>query len=142
MLTKNLYRSYSELIRIGTFEDRFEYAKLRGAVGDSTFGSKRYLNQGFYHSKEWYDFKRRIIIRDEGCDLAFPTREINSRIYIHHLNPITADDILEERYDLLLDENNVVCVSFATHQAIHYSDKKILPQVISPRNPNDTCPWK
>lgn len=142
MSTKKMIRSYSELIRIGTFEDRFEYAKLRGFVGDSTFGSKRYLNQRFYHSKEWLDFKRKIIIRDEGCDLAFPTREINSRIYIHHLNPVTVDDILEERYDLILNENNVVCVSFDTHQAIHYSDEKILPKVISPRTPNDTCPWK
>lgn len=137
-----MYRTYSELLTFKTFKDRFDYAKLNGQVCDSTFGSKRYLNQGFYHSKEWKDFKKRILIRDDGCDLAVPGREINSRIYIHHLNPISIDDILEGRYDLLLDENTVVCVSFDTHQAIHYSDEKILPRVIEPRTMNDTCPWK
>lgn len=135
-------RSYLELVKFKTFEDRFNYAKLVGQVGESTFGSKRFLNQSFYHSKEWKDFKTKIIIRDDGCDLAIPDREIHSRIYIHHLNPITIEDILNERYDLLLDENSVVCVSFNTHQAIHYSDEHILPKVLFPRTKNDTCPWK
>lgn len=137
-----IIKTYSELISFNSFEDRFEYAKLQGVVGEQTFGSKRYLNQDFYHSKEWKSFKNYILIRDNGCDLAFPTREINSRIYIHHLTPITIEDILQENYDLLLDENNVVCVSFDTHQAIHYSNEKMLPRVISSRSPNDTCPWK
>lgn len=137
-----LYRTYSELMRIPSYDDRFDYAKLYGKVGELTFGSKRWLNQIFYHSDEWKTFRRKIIIRDDGCDLAMPGYKLNTRIHIHHLTPITDQDILDRRLDLLLNENNVVCVSLNTHNAIHYSDKKLLPRVLNERLPNDTCPWK
>lgn len=137
-----LHRTYSDLLRFNTFEERFDYLKLQGDVCGSTFGSKRYLNQSFYHSKEWKDFRKKIIIRDDGCDLAIPDRMIFSRVYIHHMNPVSVEDLINERYDLLLDENSVVCVSANTHEAIHYSDEKILPKIIEERKPHDTCPWK
>lgn len=133
--------TYSELVSLPTFEERFEYLKLSGSVGEFTFGSHRWLNQYFYHTKEWLDFKSRMIIRDNACDLAFPGRDIFKSITLHHLNPITKDDVIRRSPNLLSPEN-VVCVSDLTHKAIHYSNESILIRDPVSRLPNDTCPWK
>lgn len=133
-------RTYSELIRIDSFYDRFEYLNLRGSVGIETFGSRRYVNQSFYFSKEWRDFRKRIIVRDNGCDMGHPDFEIAGRIYIHHIVPITIDDIVNHSSSLL-DEDNVVCVSQITHEAIHYGDESLLPSELIERKPGDTNLW-
>jgi len=136
-----MIKTYSELIRIKTIVGRFEYLKLNGKVGVETFGYDRYLNQVLYNSREWRQLRDKIIIRDGGCDLALEDFEIFGRIYVHHLNPITLEDI-EKRRPELFDPNNLVCSSFNTHQAIHYGDKSLLPELPIERKPNDTCPWK
>ena len=135
-------KSYSEMIRLNTFLERFEYLKLKGKVGDETFGYSRYLNQHFYHTREWKNVRDQVIIRDNGCDLAIFDREIRDRILIHHINPITEEDILD-RNPLVFDLDNLVCVSKLTHDAIHYGDSNLLPSdTIVIRTKNDTCPWK
>lgn len=134
-------RSYSELIRLNSFDDRFEYLKLSAKIGQSTFGCERYLNQRFYGTPEWKRFRREVILRDFGCDLGIEGREIPDRIEIHHINPITAEDI-EKRSENLLDFENVICTSPLTHKAIHYGDISLLPREIIERKPNDQCPWK
>lgn len=134
-------RCYSELMQLKSFEDRYEYLKLSGEVGNPTFGYDRYFNQTFYHSSEWRRARNGIILRDNGCDLGVEGYEIHGRIYIHHLNPITKKDV-EEFSDILLDPENLVCVTFDTHNAIHYGDQKILPKVPIDRAPGDTCPWR
>lgn len=134
-------RCYSELIRIPSFDERYEYLKLAGEVGNPTFGYNRYFNQAFYHSSEWRRTRNGIILRDNGCDLGMDGYEIHGRIYIHHLNPITKEDI-EEYSDILLDPENLVCVTFDTHNAIHYGDGSKLPQIPKERVPGDTCPWR
>ena len=134
-------RSYSELINLPTFKERYRYLKLGGKVGEDTFGHARFLNQIFYQSPEWRRFRRDIIIRDNGCDLGIEGRTINDRIYIHHLNPMTLDDI-QNRNPMLLDPENAIAVSFGTHQAIHYGDESLLSIDIPERRPNDTCPWR
>lgn len=135
-------RSYAELIKLPTFMERFEYLKLNGSVGTETFGFARYLNQQLYHSSEWKHVKREVILRDEGCDLGIFDRPIPDTIYIHHINPITEKDICEKSRKLL-DPNNLICVSKATHDAIHYGDSNLLianePIV---RTKYDTCPWR
>ena len=134
-------RTYSELILLPTFEERFEYLKLDGFVGQETFGFDRYLNQIFYRSPEWKRLRNEIIIRDDACDLAMEDREIFGRIFIHHMNPITKDDVLS-RSDILLNPEYLICVSKLTHDAIHYGDKDLLSMDPVVRRPNDTCPWK
>lgn len=134
-------RTYSELIKLPTFEERYKYARLGGRVGESTFGYERYLNQLFYESKEWRDFRRSIIIRDRGCDLGILDREISGLIMIHHLNPISVDDILQRR-ECLLDPENAICASPNTHRAIHYGDESLLIKAPIVRSKNDTCPWR
>ena len=134
-------KTYRELIQHETFEDRFEYLRLSGMVCKETFGFNRYLNQQFYSSKEWRDVRDFVIIRDRGCDLAHPDFEIQGRLYIHHINPIDKQDILE-RSPLALDPENLILVSFDTHNAIHYGDKTLLQTNYIDRKPNDTCPWK
>lgn len=135
-------KSYSEMIRLNTFLERFEYLKLKGKVGDETFGYSRYLNQHFYHTREWKNVRDQVIIRDNGCDLAIFDREIRDRILIHHINPITEEDILD-RNPLVFDLDNLVCVSKLTHDAIHYGDSNLLPSdTIVTRTKNDTCPWR
>lgn len=134
-------RTYSELITLPTFEERYKYARLGGRVGESTFGYERYLNQLFYESKEWRDFRRSIIIRDRGCDLGILDREISGLIMIHHLNPISVDDILQRR-ECLLDPENAICASPNTHRAIHYGDESLLIKAPIVRSKNDTCPWR
>lgn len=136
-------KSYSSLILLPTAEERFEYLRIGALIGESTFGFGRYLNQAFYSSKEWKKFRRDMIIRDNGCDMALEDREIPSgaKVILHHIIPITLEDI-EDRADCLLDPDNVVCVSELTHKAIHYGDKSLL--VLNPieRRPYDTCPWR
>lgn len=132
---------YSELMEIPTFEERFEYLNLLGKVGAETFGYDRWQNQRFYRSAEWKRFRDDIIIRDNGCDLAIPDRQIFGRVHIHHLNPVSLDE-LANGSDSLLDPENVVCVSLLTHNAIHYGDTSILYKDPVVRRPNDTCPWK
>lgn len=137
MMTK----CYSELIQIPTFQGRYEYVKCKGYVGVETFGDQRYLNQMLYSSQRWKKVRRGIILRDDGFDLAHKDYPIYKEIYIHHINPITAEDILEESY-CLFDPENLISVSFQIHNAIHYG--KDLETHRDPvfRRKNDTCPWK
>lgn len=141
MIQMNLSRSYSELIRFPTFEERFQYLKLGGLVGKTTFGHDRYLNQLLYHSNEWRRFRKEIIIRDNGGDMALEDYQIVVGIIVHHIVPLTIEDI-ENRSDRIFDPENVVCVSHKTHEAIHYGDERLLPRLLVERRPNDTCPWK
>lgn len=134
-------RSYSELLQFKTFEERYQYLRLVGEVGNPTFGYDRYFNQLFYHSSEWRRTRNQVILRDNGCDLGMPDYEIHGRIYIHHINPITKDDV-EEFSDNLFDPENLVCVTFDTHNAIHYGDARTLPKIPIERVPGDTCPWR
>ena len=135
-------KTYTECISLPTFEERFEYLKLSGGVGMETFGSSRYLNQIFYGTPEWKKIRRDVIARDEGCDLAHRDRPINTKIYIHHINPITVDDILN-RKESLFDLENLISVSFNTHNAIHYGDKSLLiPSSPTERKPFDQAPWR
>lgn len=136
-----MIRTYSELITIPTFEERFKYLKLDGVVGRETFGFNRYLNQKFYLSKEWIHTRDYVIVRDMGCDLAISGREIFGKVFIHHLNPISADDILNRVPDIL-DPEFLICAAYETHNAIHYGDADLLAKPPVERKPNDTCPWK
>ena len=134
-------RTYSKLISLPIFEERYEYLRLDGRVGEETFGFDRWLNQTFYKSEEWLSMRDKIIVRDNGCDLGIPGRDIYSRILIHHMNPITKEDILR-RSDILLNPEYLICVTPKTHRAIHYGNEKLLMKDPIERRPNDTCPWK
>lgn len=136
-----MIRSYSELCMLNTFEDRYKYLQLSGAVGKDTFGFDRYLNQIFYRSQEWKSVRDKVIIRDDGCDLGVKGYEIHGRIYIHHMNPIMLKDI-EQRTDLLLNPEYLISTTHSTHNAIHYGDESLLPLVPKERSANDTCPWR
>lgn len=140
-----MIRTYTEMISLPTFEERFEYLRLDGQVGEATFGYDRWLNQQFYHlDKDWKAARRKVIIRDNGCDLAFEDRPIpnGTRILIHHINPITITDI-QTRSSRLFDLENLVCTVESTHNAIHYGDANLLvPSKPISRSPNDTCPWR
>lgn len=133
-------RTYSEMSRIHDFEDRFNYLSLRGMVGNTTFGSDRWLNQEFYRSREWRDLRHFVIARDEGCDLGVRGFEIYDAPTIHHMNPISADDIVHSNPDIL-DPEFLITVSLRTHNAIHYGDQSNLPQVPVERRPGDTKLW-
>ena len=134
-------KTYSELITIPTFEERFEYLQLKGAVGKDTFGYDRHLNQVLYRSPEWKRLRNQIIIRDGGCDLACNGYDIYDKVLIHHLNPITVEDVLA-RSRKVFDPDNLVCVSHNTHNAIHYGDMDLLVTGPIIRTKNDTCPWR
>lgn len=134
-------RTYSELITFPTFEERFRYLKLDGRVGEETFGFDRYLNQIFYKSPEWQSVRNHVIARDMGRDLGIEGREIFGRILIHHMNPISKEDILG-RSEFLLDPEYLICTVKNTHDAIHYSDESLLVKDPVIRRRNDTCPWK
>lgn len=134
-------RTYSELILLPTFEERYKYLRLAGKVGQETFGFDRYLNQMFYKDPKWLAIRDYVIIRDNGCDLAIPGREIHSKILVHHMNPITKDDILK-RSKFLLDPEYLVCTIKNTHDAIHYGDENLLFKDPIERSKNDTCPWR
>ena len=134
-------RTYSELILLPTFEERFKYLQLNGRVGDDTFGFDRYINQNFYRSAEWKRIRDLVIMRDNGCDLALEGYEIYGRILIHHMNPITVKDI-ELSTEYLMNPEYLICVTHNTHNAIHYGDEKLLTKGPVVRTKNDTCPWK
>lgn len=136
-----MLRTYEELVSIHTFRERFEYLKLSGYVGAETFGFDRFINQRFYTSQEWKRTRDLIIVRDLGCDLAFPDHEIFGKIFIHHMNPISAKDI-DRVTDILMSPEFLVCTSHITHNAIHYGDASLLPSEPIERTKNDTCPWK
>ena len=140
MTMKNI-KTYSELITIPTFEERLEYLKLDGQVGVETFGFNRYLNQAFYKSDEWLSIRDYVITRDNGCDLGMEGYEIYGRILIHHINPITKDDIIQ-RSRILLDPENLITTVKRTHDAIHYGDSNLLMRAPIERRKNDTCPWR
>lgn len=133
-------RSYSELRRIDTFEERYEYLALRGGVGESTFGFDRYLNQMFYSSTQWRHIRHQVIVRDNGCDLGIEGYEIHDRIYIHHLNPMTVED-LKTGDPRILDLDNLISTTHNTHNAIHYGDERLLPRPLVERRPGDTRLW-
>lgn len=134
-------KTYSDLILLPTFKERFEYLKLSGVVGRDTFGFDRYLNQQFYRTSEWKKVRDAVIIRDNGCDLGVEGYEIHDRIIIHHMNPITANDIIKHS-DWIIDPNQLICTSFRTHNAIHYGDISLIDKQPTIRKPNDTCPWR
>lgn len=134
-------RTYSDLILLPTFLERYRYLRLGGNVGLETFGHNRYLNQILYTSDRWRSFRDKIIIRDNGCDLGMEGFEIYDRILVHHINPITVEDVLNEN-PKVFDPDNVICTSHNTHQAIHYGDENLLIIEPAERFRNDTCPWK
>lgn len=137
------FRSYFEMKQLPTFDERLEYLKLGGKVGRDTFGYSRYLNQKFYASKEWKDFRREIILRDNGCDLGIDDGDhmIYGKILIHHINPIKKEDLLENNFEVLMDPNNAVCVSHLTHEAIHYCNESLIFKY-KEREPDDMIPWR
>ena len=137
-----MIRTYHELIMLPTFEERFDYLNLKSRVADPTFGSRRYLNQLLYRSPIWKSTRNKIIIRDNACDLGDPNFPLmDQAAYVHHINPVTVEDIMAERA-IVFDPDNLITCSFQTHQAIHYSDKNMIPKLPIERKPNDTCPWR
>lgn len=134
-------KTYSELITLPTFEERYRYLRLRGRVGEETFGFDRYINQVFYKSKEWLSVRDYVIIRDCGCDLGIEGREIFGKILVHHMNPIRVEDIVG-RSEYLLNPEYLICTIKNTHDAIHYGDEHLLFTVPKERTRNDTCPWR
>ena len=133
--------TYSELCQLDTFEERYRYLRLNGSVGNATFGFDRWLNQRFYKNPEWIALRRDIIIRDLGCDLGMSDREICGPIMVHHMNPITKEDIIY-RSEFLLNPEYLICCSDNTHKAIHYGDESLLVLAPIVRSRNDTCPWR
>lgn len=138
---RKIIRTYSELVTLPTFEERFNYLKLKGQVGKDTFGFDRWLNQIFYRDPEWKSVRDYVIVRDNGCDLGIDGYEINGRILVHHMNPISKEDILE-RSKYLLDPEFLISTVHNTHNAIHYGDEDLLIKTPIERTKNDTCPWK
>lgn len=135
-------RTYSELSKLKTFRERYEYLKLGGTVGEDTFGFDRYLNQIFYTSKEWKQIRNFVITRDNGCDLGIPDHKIiDDLILVHHMNPITKDDIINKS-EILLNPEYLITTVKLTHDAIHYGDESLLVEDYIERSKNDTCPWK
>lgn len=140
-LKTSMTKSYLELITFDSFLDRFKYLKLNGVIGLDTFGHDRYLNQKLYRSYEWKRIRDEIIVRDNGCDLGMPGYNIFGKILVHHINPISPNDIMHSS-DNIFDLNNLICVSHETHNAIHYGDDKLLKHDIIDRFKNDTIPWR
>lgn len=134
-------RTYSELIKLPTFEERFRYLMLSGQVGRETFGVERYLNQAFYHSREWRNLRTEIIVRDSNCDLGCPGYEIAGSPIIHHMNPITIEDF-DSNIERVLDPEYLITVSSVTHRAITYGMNQVPPRLSYQRTKYDTCPWK
>lgn len=136
-----MIRTYSELSKLKTFKERYEYLKLNGEVGKETFGFDRYLNQILYNSPEWKSVRDKVIVRDGGCDLGVPGYDIYENVIIHHMNPISTDDI-KNRSKYLLDPEFLISTRLRTHNAIHYGSEDLLPKEPIERKKNDTCPWK
>lgn len=134
-------KTYTELLTMSSFEERYKYLRLHGQIGKETFGFDRCLNQRFYHSQEWKSIRDFVIVRDNGCDLGVAGYEIYGKIVIHHLNPISIDD-LASMNNYLLDPDYLICTSMDTHNAIHYGDDCLAAQAPIERTINDTCPWK
>ena len=134
-------RTYSELLKLPTWNERFKYLKLDAKVGNETFGQNRFLNQDFYRSPEWRRLRDYIILRDNGCDLGIEGMEIHGPIHIHHMNPITDSDIIHQS-DYLIDPEYLISVSFQTHNGIHYGSMEMVEDTYIERKPNDTCPWR
>lgn len=139
-MTTSKIRTYSELIELETFEERFRYLSLRGEVGCATFGGNRWINQQFYTSPQWRRLRYDVIARDEGCDLGAEGYEIHDRIIVHHINPITEEDVLYGTARAL-DLDNLICTTHDTHNAIHFGDERILRKPFVPRSPGDTRLW-
>lgn len=133
-------RTYSELRHLTTFEERFDYLVLSGAVGKETFGFDRYINQGFYGSREWANIRHYIISRDNGCDLGIPGYEVHADILVHHMNPITVDEI-KHGDEKIIDPEYLITTTKRTHNAIHYGNRAFSPKVMLQRTPNDTKLW-
>lgn len=140
-MMKSMIRTYSELCKLSTFEERFEYLKLSGVVGEETFGFDRYLNQMLYKSPKWKRVRDEVIIRDCGCDLGADGYELRGNILVHHMNPISVKDIVDDN-DFLYNPEYLISTSLTTHNAIHYGDATLLPQAPIERTKNDTCPWR
>lgn len=138
---RTIIKTYSDLIKIPTFEERYEYLRLGGAVGRETFGYDRYLNQRFYKSKEWLSLRDKIIVRDHGCDLAVDGYDIYGKIIVHHLNPILIGDI-QDNTEILMNPEYLITTTLLTHNAIHFGTSDLLPKEPITRYKNDTCPWK
>ena len=136
-----MIRTYRECIQLSTFQERYRYLQIGGLVGKETFGFDRYLNQMLYRTSEWKRFRRDMILRDNGCDLGCEGYEIYGNVLVHHINPITVEDVIN-RNPCIFDPNNVICTSLNTHNAIHYGDETLLITEPVVRKPNDTCPWK
>ena len=136
-----MIKTYSELRMLHSFKERFEYLKLDGSVGESTFGFDRFINQEFYNSSQWKSIRDQIIIRDNGCDLGMEGHDIYGKIFIHHMNPISVEDILENS-EFLLNPEYLICTTLATHNAIHYSNENLLIEMPFERRRNDMCPWR
>lgn len=134
-------KTYSELVTLPTFEERFHYLSLDSIVGDMTFGGHRLANQRFYRSVEWKRIRNQVILRDNGCDLGIPDRPISEIILIHHMNPIKMDDF-RDMTEFLINPEYLICVSHQTHNALHYGNEDCLVKDYVPRRPNDTCPWR
>lgn len=136
-----MIRTYSELIKLPTFEERYRYLKLNGSVCEETFGFDRIINQNFYNSQQWKSIRDKIIFRDNGCDLGMDGYDIYGKIYIHHMNPLLRNDILNQT-EFLLNPEYLICTTHQTHNAIHYGDEKLLATAPIERTRNDTCPWR
>lgn len=138
MTTRN--RSYSELSRLSTFEERFEYLSLKGEVGCETFGFNRWINQRFYTSREWRQTRQKVILRDQACDLGVDGRDIHSKLIVHHMNPLVEEDIIHGT-QYALDLEFLICTTHDTHNAIHFGDASLLAKPYVPRSPGDTKLW-
>lgn len=136
-----MIRTYSELLEYPTFLARYRYLRLRGEVGYVTFGHDRYLNQALYRSREWKRLRHEIIVRDEGCDLGIPGYEIHDAIYVHHMNPITPQTVIQHEEAWLFNPEYLITTTHNTHNAIHYGDEGLLPKPYVPRRPGDTKLW-
>jgi hypothetical protein len=136
-----MIRCYSDLIQLETFKERYYYLKLHGKVGEDTFGFDRYINQSLYKSSKWKRTRSQVIIRDNGCDLGIEGHELDNYIVIHHMNPLTLEDIEEER-DVVFNPEYLISCSSRTHKAIHFGDENLLPKDFVERRPNDTCLWR
>lgn len=136
-----MIRTYKELCKLKTFEERYEYLRIKSIVGDKTFGYDRYLNQLLYSNPRWKKTRYEVIVRDDGCDLGMEGYRINTKILVHHMNPITIEDVEQDR-DHVYDPEYLICTAFGTHNAIHFGNTASLPRVPKERSKNDTCPWR
>lgn len=137
-----LMKTYRELMTYNTYEERLKYLQTHSTIGEDVFGSRRHLCQAFYRSNEWKNIRRKIIIRDKGCDLGLEDYPIAGRVIVHHIEPITIEDIVEHNIDKLLNPNNLICISHLTHEALHYGSNVNDPNALIERSMFDTCPWK